>query len=684
MPDNTPYVTLKKGNRIADFPRENLAKAKALGWIEVPVPKGKVSTDQGAIDETSFIENMRASMGLPPKGGIVSDIKDLGTGAKTIATHPIESAKMVGGSMLEAQQGTAERAAGELKDPDWMKKAHGLVREIYAGIPGIGPVMERGGTQFENAINLISQGKYKEALAVMKGGMGTMTPILAGEAGKTPVGSRVALKGADMAGDIAKGVVEAPKEAPRVILREVSNAGKRAVEAEKGKVETSNAIGKSEYQEKANRARVQARSAYEAGEAEKAQPYEEAARKWESAAKQEKAAARGKYETTERRRVEVAEQNQKIEAAKKNLEQTAEGNTKQLTQNLKTTLDNAKDSFDKEYGEFDAKILGKSPQAPKGTLQASLNPVVEAVRNAKKNIIEGSEESIKQFESITKRSEMMETPAGEVIPVQGPQFMPAADLRGYVTELESKIYDSNTLPDVKNALKSVVEVGKKEVGEAIKDVHGQSAVNAYHDLNSRYSDYLTDWRDTSKTNPLPRVRSILLEGVAKNNPNYPVYLDIGRILKGGNAQKALALLDKYKKFGADPRILSEYQKTLDQLASLPKPKELKEPARVAQYKISEPPKPPKPTKVAEINYPEPPKLKKFDQGAFIREKVQNRMTNVGNWGSAFMLVRAISDAMTGRGGAAMTTAEEIAMLQAVKHLLTSPKVLDWVSREATK
>lgn len=686
MPEQQPYVTMQKGGKVYDFPgdKATLLKAKSLGWIEVPAKKNTVSTPEGAIDENSFLENMRASMGLPPKGGLKSDIQDLLAGGKQLATHPIESAKLLGGSMLEAQEATGERGLKELQSPDYLTKAHGVLREIYAGLPVIGPIMERAGTQFE-------KGQFK-------GGLGTMTPLLVGEALKSPVVQRGALQAVDVAGEKAGGAV-------RSTVRSIADRDPAAVR----QAAREAASEQEQYQFNANQARVNARAAYEAGETQKAKAYEEAARKWEDAASQRVAKARGEHEAevkqktaetqklakqyaqdlAEKRKVEA--ENARIEAAEKNLTETAQASTKDLSQNIRGTLDTVKTSFDAEYGDFDAKILGKSPANPKGTLQAQLSPFADAVKNAQENIIEGTPESIKQFSSILEQAtkDYIDLGGGKLQVAPG-QTISAADLRGYVTELEGRLYDGNLLPDVKAAVKSVVKSGKEQLTSAIEDVHGKSAVDAYHDLNSRYSDYLTDWRDTSSTNPLPKVRRILLEGVVQNNPNYPVHLDIGRILKGANAQKALALLDKYKQFGAQPEVLSNYVKTLEKLDSLEKLKKVPEvsrpkyPAqpREAAINIPKPPERPEETTEAAVNFPKPPKA--FNAEEFIKEGVARRMRTMGHWGTGMAVVSFFLDLLHGNAGAMLTAGERVAAVQFLKQYMTSDKFLDWVAKEPGK
>jgi len=480
-----------------------------------------------------------------------------------------------------------------------------------------------------------------------------------------------------------------------------------------------------------NKAEAAAKAAAE----KKLADYQKAAEEAKSTATRELAASRSKHvsETAEqigktkelakkykenlasKRQIEA--ENTRNEATRQVLTRQAETGTKELTNNLKQTLDNTKASFDKEYADFDSKILGKSAAKPKGTLQAQLSPLAESVQNAKENIIEGSPESIKQFENIlkegtdpllaqasvfrkggagvdvkellssrflneTQRNNLLKSikesggePEAGVSPIGPEATIPASDLRGYITELESKIYDGNLLPDVKAAVKSVVQAGKAELESAIGEAHGKSAVAAYKDLNSRYSDYLTDWRDISRTNPLPRVRKVLLEGVTTKNPNYPVHLDVARILKGANAQKALVLLDKYKKFGAEPKLLANYNKALELLDEIPNPKKVPEVTRPTY------PEPARSVPVKLPASPEAPEIEPFNRQAMMQDVLEKRINQIGRIGQLFKVLNIPVDILQMRGGAALSQAGEIALIEMVRRLMTNPRVLEYLSRE---
>jgi uncharacterized protein YbcI len=349
----------------------------------------------------------------------------------------------------------------------------------------------------------------------------------------------------------------------------------------------------------------------------------------------------------EKKNVASQEKFAKVETARKALEQQADSSAKALTDNINKTIETAKTAFDAEYGDFDAKVLGKTAQNPKGTLQAELSPLAQSVKDAQANLITGSEESIKQFKSILGRlsKDYLDVGEGQLGIVPG-QKIPAADLRGYVTEMESKLYDGKLEPDVKQAVKSVVNAGKAELEGTIKRQFGPQVVAAFKDLNSRYSDYLTDWRDSSSVNPLPKVRRILLEGVVTKN-QLPVYEKISSIL-GKNSKVAAQLLAKAKKFGADPSLLDNFVKSKEKLDALPSSKE--------------------------------PAPKTFDRREFVEKKVGQLGHTAQRYSSVIPAFQLLHDIVSRKmPGIELMYGPAVGV--GINRLLTNPKVIDWLAKE---
>lgn len=134
-------------------------------WQDVPAaPKPPSKARPGML--TRFKHGLRSSMGMDPEGTLSSDISDLGTGFKQLATHPYESGKTLLEGMNESQQQVIDKAYGEQQSPDLWTKAKGYVRGAESAIPGVGPILSRAG-------DLAGEGDYA-------GMAGTMLPLASG------------------------------------------------------------------------------------------------------------------------------------------------------------------------------------------------------------------------------------------------------------------------------------------------------------------------------------------------------------------------------------------------------------------------------------------------------------------------------------------------------------------------
>src|SRR5271166_2924057 len=674
MTGNEVVQVKTRTGKVVPVYKKNLAEAMKLGATPVVIADKDKNVGAPTSDnsENSFKESMRGAMGFDPKGGFKSDIKDIGTGFKHEATDPLDSVRLLLQSMSKAQQGTIDRAYQEQQSPNLGTKAHGFVRGLYSAIPGLGPLLERAGEQTE-------AGHYK-------GAAGTMTPILAGQVLKSPAVEDLAVRGAEKVAEIPGKVVEGIKEAPPTIVQNISGAKHTVNKAERAAGEAVQDRAK-EVAEQREAKEIRDKETLEANKKFQNESLTEAKSKDLAATQKQitetKAKAKEFQENLAKKHKTEAE-NAQLVAQRKNLQQTVAQKTKQFTDNTNQVLAKAKESFDKEYGDFDTKILGKNTEHP---LKAPLSPTVEAVMNAQKNIIEGTPENIKPFRSILSRTTEVEDVGGGRAPVLDPnQTINVSDLRGYVSELEAKIYGSNLLPDVKTALKSVVEAGKDEISSAIRDVHGKTAESAYHDLNSRYSDYLTDWRDTSSVNPLPKIREKLLDPVTQNNPGVLENLDLTGTVKAGNkGQTALTLLDKYRKFGADPEILRSLQKSVEQLKALDKLKkvpEVKKPEYPAASKVT-PLKTQQPPKIEEFK-PRGKEPKPFDRQQLMRDTLEDRMNWAGRIGQVLKIMKLPLQAWHGDVGGMLSDTAWVGGIEGMRQLLTNPKVLDYLSREKEK
>lgn len=109
--------------------------------------------------------NDSLSTGLGAKPGFVDTLKDMGSGLKQMATHPIDSAGLLLHGAADAQQEVIDKAYQEQQSPDLGTRAKGYVRGAYSAIPLVGPLLSKGSDEF-------SSGN-------VAGGSGTMASVFA-------------------------------------------------------------------------------------------------------------------------------------------------------------------------------------------------------------------------------------------------------------------------------------------------------------------------------------------------------------------------------------------------------------------------------------------------------------------------------------------------------------------------
>ena len=257
-----------------------------------------------------------------------------------------------------------------------------------------------------------------------------------------------------------------------------------------------------------------------------------------------------------------------------------------------------------------------------------------------------------------------DTPGGPT-PVGGKIL--ADEALGYKTELNKAIYEKNLPYDVREALKHVVGKIDESVETGIQQKFGPTAVKAWKDLNSRYSKYLTDWRDTSSVNPLPKILKTIREGVVQDNPGMPIDQAIAQYFKGESGQRAMNRLADYRKFGADPQIAARLQRVENVTPGEGAPRgaggTVREKPGVPQ---AEPPK---------------PQSEPFNRPAYMRNILDERLNMAGKIGQGFKLLKLVSDTIHGNLGGAGTEAEQMMMIEMVRRMLTSEKGLNYLSKE---
>jgi hypothetical protein len=455
------------------------------------------------------------------------------------------------------------------------------------------------------------------------------------------------------------------KEGAKTGSRELLGIGDKSVARERSAVETANAEKLKQNTEAQSQARAKARGEYEAGEAERKAEAGKAKKKF---AEETAAAAKEKVVQS------------KADTARRSYEDLRDRHAESTSENLDKAEKTEKLSLDARYEDFRKKVLGVSKEFPNGTLEADLSPVGEAVVNARKNILKGSAESIKQFNDILgKLKDFVETPEGDLTPVPG-QKITADQLHGYVTELNEKLYDSGVSGDIRDALKHVRDAAENSVTDSIGKAHGKTAVKAYSELKGDYNDYMDTWRDVSSGSPLPNIRKLLRQPMATKR-GIPVYREVADILEGSKGEKALAVIARKRAFGADPALAAKLRKAGEKLSSLPKPKEVKPVER------PEMPKEPTSTK---YEVPAPKETKPFNAEQFRREKIGDKaqsLSNLSMWDIAGLSTGAeeVLRGVLGGNTAGLERGAALFSIPIVKRLLarglSKESIIEWLAKE---
>lgn len=145
-----------------------------------------------------FTSSFSSALGAPQK------MSDYWEGPKQALMHPIDSAKMLGSSILGAQGDTASRGFNDIKKGNW---GSGIADVVYGGIPLIGPTLSKASHQLQG-------GNIRGAAGTT---LGVAAPIVAGKYAPA-VGDAVAGRMG-----VPKGVAPNPIH-PEVMARNTGNA----------------------------------------------------------------------------------------------------------------------------------------------------------------------------------------------------------------------------------------------------------------------------------------------------------------------------------------------------------------------------------------------------------------------------------------------------------------------------
>jgi hypothetical protein len=396
---------------------------------------------------------------------------------------------------------------------------------------------------------------------------------------------------------------------------------------EREKAEKEHAAATDQAQKKHLAEELEKKQAYEKRVVEQKEDFEK------KVARQERAHEKltKKIESTNAQKMkDHAEETKRIEEVNK-AEEERVGKRAELAGKIKgdsSTLGQQLHSF---YSK--AKARGKALYAPvdKATegMSVPASQLGEDVIHAEDNILRGSEENIKQFRDILKRSESETDPtlkedegdprgfSYDLSREMGGSGEPITfhDLQGYYSELGKKLYgtgSSELLGDVKAALQYVrKEVGKKMVGMA-KEAGVEDELKGAMDFHSQMQATFNDMSPVQRARNIgQRAGSPVARAIRAVDPQYirdpflnPAYGD-----------RAVALIKAYEDdpvLGGDAKVLAGSIegirgdfKTMNDL-----PKKAKVEAAPEAPKLSslpekkEPPEPPRPI--------EPPKEKPFE------------------------------------------------------------------------
>jgi hypothetical protein len=554
MPPDTIAINPQTGKRI---------KWDGQAWV--PLPDAQ---PPGALDR--YRTSLRGGMGLKPEGGPVDDIKQIGSGLKQEFSHPIDSAKLLLEALMNSQQEVFNKGQERVKKPGVMNKVEGAAQLAESGLPGVGPILSQAGEEFE-----------KKDVA---GGLGTMTPLLAGQASETPMGRSAALKGADIATAPIRKTGDAVHDYLGGDERELARAHEEHVsEMEKinrNNIETENTLS-AEWSQKKKQAEIEAEGAtlqeqathklkvdqlneeYSGKLAKQAQDYKDkvktAAREHEDRVK----GLGGKVESTPPDPTKIhAKEN--FNARQGPAWQRVKGMTDQIASQIDPLEERVRKAHDARWGAW---RIGMGADTT-----GDFTPVMKAVEEAQRSL-EGQPENIKIFNDILKEGEdpllgsasvfrgggsgidvkdltgsryMSEATRNRVLqslrdagiseesgraPIQQ-TTLPIGDLVEWNRDLQKKLYGKYD-PKIYKAVKMVQKAAEDEVGRVAKD---KGQFEYWTKLKKDYSQKLDDFDNTD--GPLYKLRYA---------PNTEQRLNL---LTGAEADRIIDALGRYDKYVA--------------------------------------------------------------------------------------------------------------------------------------
>lgn len=220
-----------------------------------------------------------------------------------------------------------------------------------------------------------------------------------------------------------------------------------------------------------------------------------------------------------------------------------------------------------EYTKIAQDNLQKTHAAVRGSLDARWNSlrdgmdgaeipgadVYNAVEQAKQQFLKGSPASTQQFNNLVKEigiENFVEDEHGNLTATPENAPVPWDTARVHSSAIGNALSSGNLPGNVYQALKSVRTALEDQLGKAA-EVRGRG--EEYNSVRRDWSNYMTDWQDTSGVNkggsPLAH---------ALQSPDVPT---VQKIVNGPAGDRMIGTLAKYKKFGGRPDLLAATRST---------------------------------------------------------------------------------------------------------------------------
>jgi hypothetical protein len=714
MPPQTDTVLMKaQDGKAWNIPRVNVDKAKARGFTLIEPP--------GAVQRGK--EGLRETMGFSPEGGPVEDVKQIGAGLKQEFTHPIDSAKLLLDALMKGQQDVFGKGMERINKPGVMNKVEGAAQVAESGVPGLGPILSGAGEKFEKGD--------------VAGGVGSMIPVLFGQAAETPMGRTAAVGAADTVGK----VVGKPAETVRDYLggdaREVARAKAEHVQkmeainleniqkqntidrehtnavkaAEAKHQEAVNTAEGTTLQKQANHKIEVARLEQEhaAKVAKQAQDYKD---KVAAAAREHEDAISGfSGGEPEAAKATDAQTKQDFNAGRGPAWQRVKGMTDKIAASVEPLMKKVRQTYDARWGAW------REAMGPETT--GDFTPVMKAVEDAESTLT-GAPEDIKIFKDILKEGEdpllgsatvfrgggagidvkdltgsryMSEATRNRVLqslrdagideetgrsPIQQTS-LPIDDIRGYATDLQRKMLGGRYNPKIYKALKMVQQAAEGEVGRVAKS---KGQFDRWQQLKGDWSQMLDDFNNSDGA--LYKLRNAVNTDARLN------------LLTGADADRIIEALGRYSAFDTDVNSVGRLRSLVHQINDLPssaKPvTRAATPPRPAPVPDPKIPYPPAPEKTPEYKAPTKPEftpkdVTPFNEQAFRRDNFLKVLSKYkgANVSDRYAITAAITDILThGNPKWAVAALSYPVVRRLLGHVMDRPSVEAWVTKERAK